>query len=162
MNIVLSRDGNVMGQRVKVEKRIFIKGDEIEVKYLVASSVSNSELRTPGSEFSLRFGVEFNLILPCCDGMNGFYDIPAKDKGLDSLGELAGVRQISLVDKWTKMRLDFSFNKDTSVWRFPVETVSISEAGFERIFQGSCLLFFWDISMDKGFEAGFKIKVESM
>ena len=73
-----------------------------------------------------------------------------------------GIRQIDLVDKWTKMRVSFIFNKDTSVWRFPVETVSISEAGFERIFQGACLLFFWDISMDKTFEAGFKIKIESI
>ncbi|MBI5047776.1 MAG: DUF1926 domain-containing protein [Deltaproteobacteria bacterium] len=186
--VVLSRDGNLMGQRVKVEKRIFIKDDEIDVKYRVVkkedekmrssddekklstsqllnpstSTTQDSELRTPNSKLPLRFGVEFNLILPCCDGMNGFYDITAKDKGLDSLGELTGIRQIGLVDKWTKIRVSFSFDKDTSMWRFPVETVSISEAGFERIFQGSCLLFFWDISMDKGFEAGFKVKVESI
>ncbi|MEK6599114.1 MAG: alpha-amylase/4-alpha-glucanotransferase domain-containing protein, partial [Deltaproteobacteria bacterium] len=82
--------------------------------------------------------------------------------GLGSAGEIAGIRQISMVDKWTKMRVSFSFDKDTSFWRFPIETVSLSEAGFEKIFQGSCLLFFWDISIDKTFETGFKIKIESM
>ena len=154
MMIILSRDGKVQKQNVKIEKRLLIKGNEIEVKYLVANLGKNA--------FEAKFGIEFNLILPCCDGVDGFYDIPVKDKGFGSSGEIAGVRQISLVDQWTKMRLDFSFDKDTSMWRFPIETVSISEAGFERIFQGSCIIFFWDIAADRTFETGFKIKVESI
>ena len=152
--IVLSRDGRVQKQNVKIEKRLLIKGNEIEVKYLVANLGKNA--------FEAKFGIEFNLILPCCDGVDGFYDIPVKDKGFGNSGEIAGVRQISMVDQWTKMRLDFSFDKDTSIWRFPIETVSISEAGFERIFQGSCIIFFWDIAADRTFETGFKIKVESI
>jgi len=165
MNIVLSRAGKVRNQQVTLEKSLLINGDEVEIKYLIKNTTSNSKLQTPNSELSFRFGIEFNLIFPCCDGSEGFYDIPGqdiKDRGLGSSGEVVGIRQIDLVDKWTKMRVSFIFNKDTSVWRFPVETVSISEAGFERIFQGACLLFFWDISMDKTFEAGFKIKIESI
>ncbi|MDP2682847.1 MAG: DUF1926 domain-containing protein [Deltaproteobacteria bacterium] len=152
-NIVLSREGH----RIRVEKDLSVKGNEIDIKYLATNLEQNI--------FDVKFGVEFNLILPCCDGPDGFYDVRGKDirnKGLGSAGEIAGIRQISMVDKWTKMRVSFSFDKDTSFWRFPIETVSLSEAGFEKIFQGSCLLFFWDISIDKTFETGFKIKIESI
>ena len=151
--IVLSRES----RGIRVEKDLSVKGNEIDIKYLVTNLEQNI--------FDVKFGVEFNLILPCCDGADGFYDVRGKDirnKGLGSAGEIAGIRQISMVDKWTKMRVFFSFDKDTSFWRFPIETVSLSEAGFEKIFQGSCLLFFWDISVDKTFETGFKIKIESI
>ena len=153
VRFLLSREGH----RIRVEKDLSVKGNEIDIKYLVTNLEQNI--------FDVKFGVEFNLILPCCDGADGFYDVRGKDirnKGLGSAGEIAGIRQISMVDKWTKMRVSFSFDKDTSFWRFPIETVSLSEAGFEKIFQGSCLLFFWDISIDKTFETGFKIKIESI
>ncbi|MBI3753653.1 MAG: DUF1926 domain-containing protein, partial [Deltaproteobacteria bacterium] len=157
--VIFSRDGKVNGQAVLVEKKISVKDNGIIIDYCVKR---NSQLPTPSSQLPLRFGIEFNLILPCCDGMDGFYDISIEDKGLGGSGEIVGIRQIGLVDKWTKMRVDFGFDRDTSLWRFPVETVSISEAGFERNFQGSCILFFWDISMDKSFEVGFKVKVEAI
>lgn len=164
--IVLSREGKVSGQSVFVEKKISVNDNEIGVTYRVQSSSKPGKggiaPPLPKSELSLKFGVEFNLILPCCDGMDGFYDTLVKNKGLGSFGEITGIRQIGLVDKWTKMRLDFNFDKDASLWRFPVETVSISEAGFEKIYQGSCLLFFWDISLDAAFETQFTIKAESI
>ena len=157
IRLILNRNGRVKDQKVGVEKSILVKGNEIEVKYLVVNLGQNL--------LETKFGVEFNLILPCCDGTAGFYEISSvyiKDKDLGSSGEIMGIRQMNLVDQWTKMKLNFSFDKKTSAWRFPVETVSISEAGFEKIFQGSCILFFWDISIDKVFETGFKIKVESI
>ncbi|MBI5327310.1 MAG: DUF1926 domain-containing protein [Deltaproteobacteria bacterium] len=176
--LILSKVGKVKSQSILVEKKITVKDNEIDVKYRVENLVLNSApaLRAPiapNSELSLRFGIEFNLILPCCDGTAGFYDIqPSQhhfekgvargDLGFGSSGEVACIKQLGLVDKWTQMRVSFNFDKDTSFWRFPIETVSISEAGFERIFQGACILFFWDIAMGQSFEVGFKIKVESI
>lgn len=160
--IVLGREGNVSGQSIFTEKAITIKDNEIEINYVVKKSILNYKPQTANPELSLKFGVEFNLILPCCNGMEGFYDIPGNDKGLGSSGEINNIKEIALIDKWTKIRLSFSFDRDASLWRFPVETVSISEAGFERIFQGSCLLFFWDISLENIFETNFKIKLESI
>ena len=163
--LILSREGKVKDCGMRVEKQLFVKNNEIDVKYRVKNLVLNSEPRTPNSELFLRFAIEFNLIMPCCNGMNGLYDVPGRDiqdKGLDSMGEITGIRHMGMVDKWTRMRLDFSFDKDTSIWRFPIETVSISEAGFERIFQGSCIILFWDIAADRTFETGFKLKMESI
>lgn len=182
--IIFCREGKVNEDNLQVEKHLFVKRTEIEIKYSVSkkrdekivnlgdekdiiisqvSGSSNSSQQPP--EQIVRFGVEFNLIFPCCNGPACFYEMPGKnlkDKRLGSSGEITNIRDITLVDKLTKVSINFSFENDVSLWRFPIETVSISEAGFERIFQGSCLLFFWDISIDRGFETRFTIKTESL
>ena len=35
----------------------------------------------------------------------------------------------------------FEASEPLDVWRLPIETVSMSESGFERVYQGSALLF---------------------
>ncbi len=41
---------------------------------------------------------------------------------------------------------------------YPVETVSNSEAGFERVYQGSCLTFRWPVGLDGGQSASFNLR----
>jgi hypothetical protein len=41
---------------------------------------------------------------------------------------------------------------------YPVETVSNSEAGFERVYQGSCLTFRWPLALADGELATFRVK----
>ena len=41
-------------------------------------------------------------------------------------------------------------NHEATFWRFPLETVSGSEAGFERTYQGSCLLLQWLLKLPPG------------
>jgi len=43
---------------------------------------------------------------------------------------------------------------------YPVETVSNSEAGFERQYQGSCLLLRWPLALDPGARATFRVRFE--
>jgi len=36
------------------------------------------------------------------------------------------------------------------VWRFPIETVSMSEAGFERVYQNSVVVPLWEVDLAPG------------
>ena len=47
-----------------------------------------------------------------------------------------------------KISIDITTQKDATIWRTPVETVSLSEAGFERVYQSSSIVFIWDINLD--------------
>ncbi|MGZ3630092.1 MAG: alpha-amylase/4-alpha-glucanotransferase domain-containing protein [Ktedonobacteraceae bacterium] len=38
----------------------------------------------------------------------------------------------------------------TTLWRFSIDTVTGSEAGFERTHQGSCLTFLWPLLLEPG------------
>lgn len=96
------------------------------------------------------FGVEFNLLLPCCDGPACYYEFDPghaeSDIGLGSTGETASLKSVTLVDGHRKVCVAIETDVDARLWRFPVHTVSLSEAGFERIYQGTCLLFLFRLN----------------
>jgi alpha-amylase len=113
--------------------------------------------------------VEFNLILPCCDGPACRYEFsPAAypeveadaAAGLGSAGELQGVNAVDLIDSFTGVMLTIESGVSATLWRFPVYTVSLSESGFEKIYQGSCLAFLFDLSSsDETLEFNNRFKV---
>ena len=92
------------------------------------------------------FGIEFNINLLAGDAPDRYYHIPGaqlEDRRLASTGELEDVSEVHLIDEWNGFEVVLKTDRRCGLWRFPIETVSLSESGFERIFQGSCLLFYW-------------------
>jgi alpha-amylase len=65
-----------------------------------------------------------------------------------------------MVDEWLGIRIDLRFEPDVLLWRFPVETVSNSESGFERVYQGSAIVPVWLLDLKEGEAAGFGIRIE--
>jgi len=95
------------------------------------------------------------------DAPDRFYDIPGhslEDRKLASAGALNDVKEVHLIDEWNKMKTVLRTDESCNLWRFPIETVSLSESGFEKIFQGSCLLLYWPLALEAGGE--FKVTVE--
>ena len=139
--LALKRTGIVTQQgsarQVTVEKKFIFsrKQAEIEAQYKIANE---SEI-----PLSLWWGVEFNFTLLAGDAEDRYYICPGhslESPRLISEGALDGVKSFGLRDDWHKFQLSISFSPAVSLWRFPVETISQSEDGFERTYQGSCLL----------------------
>ena len=115
---------------------------------------------------SARFAVELNLIFPACDGPATRYifdkgAVVGDDHGLAVTAALQGVKEIAIEDSHTGVRLRVASDGEATLWRFPIETLSQSEAGFERIFQGSCLVFLYEPGEDP-FKCGFNVTVEEI
>jgi len=55
---------------------------------------------------------------------------------------------LGLKDEYMKIDINISAEKPDSIWRLPVETISLSEAGFEKVYQSSCVLLTWDIELE--------------
>jgi len=51
--------------------------------------------------------------------------------------------QLRLVDEWQNVGATFEASAATQFWIVPIETVSESEEGFERVYQGSQILAIW-------------------
>jgi hypothetical protein len=68
----------------------------------------------------------------------------------DSTGEVSQVRGFHIGNSWIKQDIDFSLSEAATLWRFSIETVSGSEAGFERNHQGSCLTLIWPLLLEAG------------
>lgn len=57
--------------------------------------------------------------------------------------------ELRLVDEWQKARVGIHAQHARELWVSPIETVSESEDGFERIYQGSQILALWPVDLSK-------------
>ncbi len=72
------------------------------------------------------------------------------------------MERVSLVDEWLRLRITLSVSQRVVLWRAPVETVSQSEAGFERVYQSSMVMPTWRISLAPSatWETEITVKIE--
>jgi 4-alpha-glucanotransferase len=147
VSLALERSGNVGGAGVRVRKEISAArgAHGVSVSYEV-TNLSAEELNTA-------FGVEFNFSLLAGNAHDRYYEIPGhtlEKRNLASVGETNNVSRVHLVDEWLKLKLTLLFSEPAMLWRAPVETVSQSEAGFERVYQSSLVMPVWHISLRPG------------
>jgi len=113
----------------------------------------------------LVWGVECNFTLLAGDAPDRFYTVggkPLAGGNMASEGVIENPGVVGLKDEWHGTHLTLDAGPGVSFWRYPVETVSQSEGGFERTYQGSCLLFRRAMEILPGvvFEAAFKVGIE--
>jgi alpha-amylase len=59
---------------------------------------------------------------------------------------------LSVVDEWQQVRAKIEAPGAREFWILPIETVSESEEGFERIYQGSQVIAVWPVELAAGAE----------
>jgi hypothetical protein len=155
----LQRNGKVWYQgkheSVRVEKKIeFSDNNGLITAYYTLINNSKNLL-------NLWFGVEFNFGLQAGHADDRYYYVPSGeigDKYLDSIGELRDVRFIGLRDDWRKLDIQLEVNEKSMIWRFPIETISLSEAGFERVYQSSAVFPNWKIELKNKWQVAITLK----
>jgi len=107
-------------------------------------------LVNPGSQaVQVRFGVETNWAMLGGNGPHAHYGLPDGDSlGLDALHETEAMRELHLVLEWKAMDVGVHVSKPATFWCFPLETISNSEAGFERVYQGSSVTCQWLLDLE--------------
>jgi hypothetical protein len=101
-------------------------------------------------ELALTFAVEFNINFLAGQASDRYYLVPGRtlqNRQLNSHGRTANVDSFGLVDEWLGISTIFYFERPAVVWRMPIETVSQSEDGMERVYQGSMILPSWQIKL---------------
>jgi alpha-amylase len=151
--VQLVRDGaiwrNGLPHRLRVQKTLQVSPrlGEIRAHY----RIRNSEK----AQVALWFGVEFNVGLQAGDAPDRYYYVPGQrleDPRLRSKGEIADTSVVGLRDEWLGIDVQIDTGTPTEFWRFPIETVSLSESGFERVFQSSVVIPHWRIQLEKEWE----------
>jgi alpha-amylase len=162
--VVFSRSGDLCQDRkrdpIRIEKSFSIPTRQNIIKATYRISYEGEKRKT-------NFGIEFNINLLAGDAPDRYYHVPGhdlEDRRLASVGELNDIAEIQLVDEWTGMKVVLGTDRRCRLWRFPVETVSLSESGFEKIFQGSCLLLHWLLDLEPGrqFEVTVELGIEHL
>lgn len=102
---------------------------------------------------SLWFGVEFNANFLAGNAPDRYYysqGTVIADPRLGSKGELSNLREFGIKDVFNGIDFSLQWDRPATVWRFPVETVSMSEGGFERVYQSSVLMPHWRLDLGAG------------
>ena len=68
----------------------------------------------------------------------------------DSSGTASGVAAIAQGNDYIGVAVGSTLSEPADVWWAPVETISNSEAGFERVYQGAGFLFSWPLALAAG------------
>lgn len=145
--------------RIRIMKTISLEQDSSDL--LIGYTIENLE----NEPISLWFGIEFNYGLLAGDAEDRYYvfdDTSVEDRRLRSKGIVEQTKRASIVDEWLGIRITLALERTAAFWRFPIETVSISEGGFERVYQSSVLLPNWKIQLEKSWTTSVVQSIEKI
>ncbi|MFL5627389.1 MAG: alpha-amylase/4-alpha-glucanotransferase domain-containing protein [Ktedonobacteraceae bacterium] len=107
------------------------------------------------------FASEWNIHLLGGGGNDQAYyrvtDHELENGHFDSTGEVLQVQDFHIGNTWIQQDMDFSLSQPAVLWRFSIDTVTGSEAGFERNHQGSCLTLLWPVLLEADQSWGVEI-----
>ncbi len=98
--------------------------------------------RTSPARLALGVELVFNLLAP--DAPNRYFLADRVRRPLEFRGEIVTPR-LALVDEWQRVEILLDADPQPRWWIVPIETVSQSESGFERVYQGSAILAVWKV-----------------
>ncbi len=112
-------------------------------------------------ERAVMVGIEtiVNLLAPASS--DRFFETSSGPQNLRFSGELPGPI-LHMEDHWQKVRATLHAPGSENFWIAPIETVSESEEGFERVYQGSQILARWRLSTQKVLSACIVWRLESI
>ena len=133
--------GNYYGQTLLAEKQIRSREQDgawrLDCRTLITAD--------HGAHVPLALGVEmvFNLLAP--DAPDRYFQANQARWPLEFQGEV-DASELLLVDEWQRVRIALQGEPKPRWWVVPIETISQSESGFERVYQGSAILAVWKLA----------------
>ena len=129
-----------------IEKTVGVmrEGARMRIAYRVEAMARSLE---PGW-----FGMEWNFAMLDARSPGRRFRIEGEreERSLGSSGETGSVRQVTLIDRDRGFQVTLRWNLEARLWWAPVETVSLSESGLERVYQSTALLPTWSWSARPG------------
>jgi alpha-amylase len=136
--VEVEREGGLYPGGVKhpvvLRKRFVVAADEPWME--VETTVVNR-----GEAMDFWLVRQWNVTLLAADAPDRWLEIDGVRQRMNQSGVHERVDRVRLGDEWKNLTADFAGGEPCELWHFPVETVSQSEGGFERTYQGTALAF---------------------
>ncbi len=148
--LVLSAEGTVYedGEHpVRIQKRILLDSgaSSIRIRYDITHCGSVA--------FETLFGVEFSVNFLTGSADDRYYHSAERALGRPMLGVRGvetGLKAFAIRDEWQQLEAGFALSEAGAFHYFPLETVSQSECGQERVHQGCVVLSSWSLRLEPG------------
>ena len=143
------------GTEVAVKKQLWLGGGTSAPTLRVSLEVAHRG----GPPLAARLGLEWpTLLLGGGGNPAAWWSVAGKRSPHDGSGIAARIDRIAQGNDWLGLEIETSVSQTADAWWAPIETVSNSEAGFERVYQGSALLLSWRVRLDAN--AAWRVTVE--
>jgi hypothetical protein len=100
---------------------------------------------------TMNVGIEIVVNLLAPDAGDRYIEVGGNRQPLRWAGG-APASELKLVDEWQNIRVTLQAENAKDYWVAPIETISESEEGFERVYQGSQILAVWPAEFQPGKE----------
>lgn len=147
--LTLRRDGHVWQGAtfcpLLVEKEVRLRAGSamIEAHYTLTNTGTQA--------VDAHFAVETSWALLGGNGPTASGVVPGElPFGFNEPADLPASPALTLRLGWLKMEIDLTFDQAAALWLFPLHTISNSEGGYERIYQGTCVLARWPLELVPG------------
>ncbi len=129
---------------VLIRKSIELGGDRLAPTLTVRVTVRNAG-EVP---LRVRLGIEWAMMMLGGGGNpSAWYDVAGRLGAHDASGSAEDVRAVGQGNDWLGVSVGAVPSPAADAWWAPIETISNSEDGFERVYQGSSLLLSWPLDL---------------
>lgn len=150
-SVTVARDGIVTSGRgrqpVRVTKEIEIGGRRDTPTLRVRLAVENPSEAT----LTARIGLEWGITM-LGGGANpaAWLEVAGVRGRHDAAGEASSVDRLAQGNDYVGVEVESAVSPTADAWWAPIETISNSEDGFERTYQGLALLLSWPVTLRPG------------
>ncbi|HEU23797.1 MAG: 4-alpha-glucanotransferase [Mesoaciditoga sp.] len=135
---------------VDVKKNFKIDDNLLRVHYTI-KNVSNRKI-------SLWFGSELTVNLMSGESDDRYFDWGQKHRA-SYTGEFES-KKVEVVSEYEQVHVEIETDQKAKYWMYPIYTISYSEAGFEKVYQGTSLTPMWKFDLDQNEEKDFEITLK--
>ncbi len=157
--VLLSRDGHLLynsgKHSLRIEKSYRVLEKRLEAGYRVTN--------TSDQKFEISMLIELNLTLLGTDGQRSIIINRDGEKDIKGMGDYlkyGKIDSLELLDQWQRLGIKISTPSLSSLFTYPIETVSASEDGLESTYQGTCFLLVYELNMAPAESKGITIPVD--
>jgi len=149
----MERPGWADGHEIRIRKTVTMAAGSADI-------VVDYQLEGIPRNVCLHFAVEMNLAAMAGHADDRYYS-DSTERRLGMLDHRLDISQsdgVSLTDEWLDLRVDLTWSQAGGLWCFPIETVSQSEGGFEKVYQSSAILPHWHVTGDEQGKWGVRVE----
>lgn len=166
--VALERRGDATAVRFLGAARADGRTIQVEKTYVLEKGKANLRVEwsflAEGAPVDLRFGSEALFCLLAGNAHDRYLEWdddgrPGRDI-LASRGEMPGATKVCVTDEWLKLRCEVRSTGAAFAWRDALETVSQSEGGYERVYQGTVVMPVWDLRLAPGAPAKASMSIQ--
>ncbi len=144
--LVTRRDATIAGASIRVTKILTLGGDRRSPTLTVGVDLEH----VGGPAIDARVGIEWaTTMLGGGGNPDAWWDVCGERSPHDSSGTASDLTTIAQGNDHVGVAVTTT-TKAADAWWAPIETVSNSEGGFERVYQGSALLLSWPLHLAPG------------